>query len=144
VFRPGIDGVRIGERRFQMPDPLELPRVLGAVVPLVSAQFALIDELVALAFGHLAGGWRRFAPGRLPALAAVIRALDYLPEPAAGLRRVDAVRLHRRAFKVIHLPAREVRPVDCPIAALAIRSQDERAFLRADQYSNSAHGSLLF
>src|SRR5712691_8484469 len=103
-----------------MPDALELPRMLRAVIPLVSAHLALINKLVALAFGHFAGSWRRLAAGRRPSLAAVIGALDNLPKPAAGLRRVNAVRLDRRAFEVIHLPAREVRSADFPIPPLAL------------------------
>src|SRR6267143_1580833 len=35
VFHPGIHGVRIGERRLEVPDALELPGMLRAVVPLV-------------------------------------------------------------------------------------------------------------
>src|SRR5258708_29165293 len=54
VFRPRIDCVRIRQRRLKMPDALEFPRMLRAVVPLVSAHLALINELVALAFGHFA------------------------------------------------------------------------------------------
>ena len=69
IFHPGVDRVRIGQRGFQMPDSLELPRVRRAVVPLVRAGVALVDELVA----H-----------RLPRLAAIVGALDQLPEPAAG------------------------------------------------------------
>ena len=38
VFHAGVDRVRIGQRRFQMPDALELPRVLRAVVPLVRGE----------------------------------------------------------------------------------------------------------
>ena len=52
VFRAGIDGVRIGQRRFEMPDALEFPRVLRAVVPLVSTHLALIHKFVAFTFGH--------------------------------------------------------------------------------------------
>ena len=37
VFHAGVDGVRIGERRLQMPDSLELPRMRRAVIPLVRA-----------------------------------------------------------------------------------------------------------
>ena len=118
VFRPGIDRVRVGERRFEMPDALELPGMLRAVVPLVRAGHAVVDELVA---------------DRLPGLAAVVRALDHLPEPAAGLRRVDAVRVSGRAFEMIHLPARKVRAADLPFLALAVRGQDERALFGADQ-----------
>ena len=35
VFHARVDVVRIVKRRFQMPDTLEFPRMLGAVVPLV-------------------------------------------------------------------------------------------------------------
>ena len=45
---------------------------------------------------------------------------------------------------MINLPAREMRPADFPILALAIRREDERAFFRADQDSDFAHGLLLF
>ena len=124
VFHAGVDGVRIGQRRFEMPDALELPGMRRAVVPLVRAGDAVVDELVA----H-----------RLPRLAAVVGALDQLPEPAAGLRRVQPVRIDGRALQVIDLPAREVRAADVPLLALAVRRQDERALARANQYSYSAH-----
>ena len=35
VFHAGVDRVRIGQRRLEVPDALELPGVLRAVVPLV-------------------------------------------------------------------------------------------------------------
>ena len=35
VFHAGVDGVGIGQRRFEVPDALELPGMLRAVVPLV-------------------------------------------------------------------------------------------------------------
>src|SRR5271157_3970382 len=38
VFHPGVDGVRIGERWFEMPDALELPGVLRAVVELMRGE----------------------------------------------------------------------------------------------------------
>ena len=38
VFDAGVDGVGIGERRFEMPDAFEFPGVLGAVVPLVRGE----------------------------------------------------------------------------------------------------------
>ena len=38
VFDAGVDGVGIVERRLEVPDALELPRVLRAVVPLVGAR----------------------------------------------------------------------------------------------------------
>src|SRR6266498_5626320 len=33
VFNPGVDSVRIAQRRFEMPDAIELPGVRHAVVP---------------------------------------------------------------------------------------------------------------
>ena len=61
VFNAGIDGVGIGERRFEVPDALEFPGMGRAVVPLVGAGVAFVDELVT---------------DGLPGLAAVVGALD--------------------------------------------------------------------
>ena len=58
VLDAGVDRVRIGQRRLEMPDALELPGMRRAVVPLVRAGDAVVDELVA---------------DRLPGLAAVVR-----------------------------------------------------------------------
>ena len=126
VFHPGVDRVGIGERRFQVPDALELPGVRRAVVPLVRAGDALVDELVA----H-----------RLPRLAAVVGALDQLPEPAAGLRRIQAIRIGGRALHVVHLPAAKMRAGDVPFFALAVRRQDECALPGAHQNSYATHTS---
>src|SRR5687768_17420426 len=100
VLRSGVDGVAIGQRRLEVPDAFELPRVLRAVVPLMRAGRAVVDELVALALGHAARPDEilRLAPGRIPRLAAIIGALDDLPEPAARLRGVDAIRVYGRPF----------------------------------------------
>src|SRR5256886_638652 len=148
VFYARICGVRIGEGRLEVPDPLELPGVLRAVVPLMRGQRLagvrrrVVDELVALAGGHAFGRLRHATPGRLPRLASVAGALDDLSEPPARLRRVQPVRVDRRALEVVDLPPREVRATDVPPFALAVRRQDERALARADQDSYSAHGSL--
>jgi len=115
--------------------------MLGAIVPLVCADLAFINELIALTLRHsirtrqLVG----VASRSLPGLAAVIGALDDLTEPTARLRSVDAVWINRRAFEVIKFPAREMRAGNVPVLALAVRRQDKRAFFRADQYSDSAH-----
>src|SRR5437660_8675288 len=94
VFNPGIDCVGIGQRWFEMPDALELPRMGRGVVPHVRGQRlagfgrSVIDELVAFAFGHAFRGGGRLAwrgAGLLPGLAAVVGALNDLTEPAAGL-----------------------------------------------------------
>src|ERR1700761_1118452 len=42
VFNSRVDRVRIGERWFQMPDPLELPGVCRAVIPLMSTGDAVV------------------------------------------------------------------------------------------------------
>ena len=77
-----------------------------AVVPLVRARHAVVDELVA---------------DRLPRLPAIARPLQHLPVPAGRLRRVDAVGVRGRAFEVVDLPAAEVRAADVPLFALAVR-----------------------
>src|SRR5271156_2286273 len=107
-----------------MPHTFELPRMRRVVVPLMSAGDAVV---------------RKFISDRLPRLASVIRSLDQLPKPSGGLRRVQPVRVRRRSFHVIQLPAREVWPVDFPALALAIRSQHKRALARPHQNSYTAH-----
>ena len=99
VFDAGVDRVRIGQRRLEVPDALELPRVRRAVVPLVRAGDAVVDELVA---------------DRLPGLAAVVGALDQLPEPAAGLRGIQPIRVGGRSLEVVDLPAAKMRTADVP------------------------------
>src|SRR5262249_36966475 len=107
-----------------MPYSLELPGVLGAVIPLVRARGALVGELLA---------------DRLPRLAAVVGALDHLPEPAAGLRGIQPVGVHGRALEVVDLPARKVGAADLPLFPLPVRRQDKRALARTDQYPYSTH-----
>src|SRR5439155_6115066 len=149
VFHAGVRRVRVGEGRLELPDPLDLPGVMRAVVPLMRGQRLagvgrrVVDELVALARRHAFGRLRHAAPGRLPRLAAVAGALDDLSEPPARLRRVQPVRVDRRALEVVDLPTREVRAADIPPFALAVRRQDERALTGTDQDSYAAHGSLL-
>src|SRR5947209_7417265 len=122
-----------------MPNTLELPGVRRAVVPQVSAGDAVVHELV---------------PYRLPRLAAVVGALDLLSEPAAGLRRVQPVRVNGRAFQMVDLPAAKVGAMvdlpaakvgatDVPSFALAVRRQDECALPCTHQDPYSAHPFLL-
>src|SRR5437899_5073240 len=100
-----------------MPHAFGRARVLRAVVPLVRRErlagfrTRVVDKLVAFALGHAAWSRGRLAgrcPRLVPCLTAVIGALNDLPEPAAGLRCVDAVGVNRRALHVIDLPAAEV------------------------------------
>ena len=118
VLDARVNGVALGRRRLQVPDAGELPRVRGAVVPLVRAGDALVVEVLA---------------DRLPALAAVVGALDELPEPAGGLRGVEPIRVDRRAGDVVDLPAREVRAADVPAPPGLVRGENEGALASADE-----------
>src|SRR5437867_12445957 len=110
-----------------MPDTLELKGAGCAVVPLMRAGLALVDELVV---------------ERLPGLTAVIGPLDHLPVPSGGLRRVDAVRIGRRSLEVVNVPSGEMGSIDSPGSALFVRRQDERTLVRPDQYPYATHAFL--
>ncbi len=124
VFHPGVNRVGIGQRRFEMPDAFEFPRVLSAIIELMRARRPVVDEIL---------------PHRLPRFATVVGALNPLPKPAGGLRRVDPVRINRRTFEMIKFPARKVRAADFPVRALAVRGEDKGAFACANQKSYCAH-----
>src|SRR5581483_9335240 len=109
-----------------MPHAFELPRMWRTVVPLMRPRRAVVHELV---------------PDDFPRLAAVARPLHCLAEPAARLRRVDPIRIDRRSFQVIHLPAAEMRSRDVPRVAFAVGRQDERAFLRSHEHTYTTHRS---
>src|SRR5207248_886960 len=126
VLDAGEDRVRVSQRRLQVPDARELPRVLRAVVPLMCAGNAVVGELIA---------------DRFPGLPTVVRALHYLPVPTGGLRRVHPVRIGRRRVQVVDLPAREQRALDVPTVTRSLRCQDERAFPRTHEEPHSAHRS---
>src|SRR5207237_10096523 len=97
----------------------DLPRVRGAVAPLGRTGCAVVEELVAR---------------RLPCLAAVLGPLEHLAEPAARLRGVDPVGVHRGCLQVVDLPAGKVRAIDLPALAARVRAQDERSLPRPDGY----------
>ena len=128
VLHPGVDGIRILQRRLQMPDPRELPRVRRAVVPLVRAGVAVVAELVA---------------DRRPGPPPVVGPLDQLAEPPAGLGRVQPVRVGGRPRDVVDLPAGEMRAADVPGRAPGVGGEDERALARADQHPYTAHRDSL-
>src|SRR5580704_13102163 len=117
-----------------MPNALELPRMLGAVIPLMGARDSVVNKLVALTFRHAIRTFQflGFASGRVPSFSAVIGALNDLAEPPTGLRCVDAVRIDRRTLHMINLPTRKMRPTHLPSFARTIRCQDERTFPCAD------------
>src|SRR5207249_1734945 len=80
VFHAGVNRVRIGERRLQMPHALELPGMLRAVVPLMRSERLagfgrrIVGELVAVSLGRARRGGR-FAGRRsrlVPGFAAVV------------------------------------------------------------------------
>src|SRR5215210_8830389 len=98
--------------------------MLRAVVPLVRAGDTVVDELV---------------PYRVPRSAPVVGTLHRLPEPPAGLRGIEPVRINRRALEVVHLPPREVGTTDVPPLALLIRCQHERALARTNQNPHATH-----
>src|SRR5258706_10045103 len=129
ICHPGVNGIRIAERWFKVPDPLEFPRVRRAVVPLVSAGNAVVNKFVTY---------------RLPRLAPVIRALDLLPKPAAGLRRIQPVGINAPAFHMVNLPTSNEWAADIPPLPFPIRRQDESALPRTHQHPYSAHLILLF
>src|SRR5688572_9952858 len=112
-----------------MPDAFELPRVWRAVVPLVRGErFAglwrgVVGEFVALAFGRTIGSGGRFAgwgSGLVPCFAAVIGALNNLPEPAARLGRIEPIWIDRGSFEMVHLPTGKVRFTDIPAFPLCV------------------------
>lgn len=128
VFDARVDGVGIGIRRFKVPNAFEFPRMGRTVVPLVRSWNAVVDELVI----H-----------RFPRFAAVVGSLDHLAEPTARLRRVEPIGVGGRAFKVVNLPAAEMRAFDRPSFAVGVRREDKSAFARADQNSYEAHWKRL-
>src|SRR5215469_18196329 len=132
-----------------MPHALELPGMLGAIVELMRGQRLaslgrdVVDEFVAFAFGHASGGFA-FAPGSSglePRLAAIVGALNDLPEPSARLRGVDAIGVSGRSLEMVEFPSRKVRTADFPLVALAIGSQGKCPLARSHEDSNFAHDS---
>src|SRR4051812_6054257 len=101
-----------------MPDALEFPRVLRAIVPLMRGEWftigrlGIVSDLIALALCHPLGRFC-FLPGRRtglkPVFTAVIGTLNDLTKPPACLRRVDAVRINGRSFEMVHFPPAEMR-----------------------------------
>src|SRR5579872_6053690 len=85
--------------------------------------------------GFLASRRARLMPG----FAAVIRALNDLSEPAAGLRGVDTIGISGGSLEVVNFPAGKMGTTDVPLLPLAIRSQNECTFARANQNSYAAH-----
>ena len=129
-----------------MPDAFEFPGMRRAVVPLVRAGDAVIDEVVAFALGRAVGSCRRLAgrrAGLLPGFAAVVRALNDLPEPTAGLGCIQPVCVNGRAFDVVQLPTGKGAGDRRPPLAFAVGRENKRALFCANQNSDLAHVLLL-
>src|SRR5207247_917528 len=128
-----------------MPNALEFPRMLGAVIPLMRAWDSVVNKLVALSFRHAIRTFQFLgaASRRAPGFPTIICALNDLAESRNGLRCVNSVRLDRRTFHVINFPTRKMRPAHLPSFARAIRCQDERTFPCADYASDFPHLFLL-
>src|SRR5258708_7826371 len=107
-----------------MPDPLEFPRMLRAVVPLVRSRDPFVLEGIA---------------DLLPRLPTIVGALDLLPEPTARLRGVNSIGRHGRALEVIHLPAGKERAGNLPLVAPPIGGQNECPFAGASEDADAAH-----
>src|SRR5262249_19321084 len=115
---------------LEVPDTLELPGVLRAIVPLMRRQRLaglrrnVVDKFVALTLGPSLGRGGRLA-GRsarlMPGFAPVAGSLDDLPKPAAGLGRIDAIGIDRRALHVVDFPAGKQGTLNVPPLALALR-----------------------
>src|SRR5262249_45286900 len=90
VLYPRKDRIRIAQRRFKMPDSLELPGTLCTVVPLMGGERLagrggrIVDKFIALSLGRAIrcrGRFARRCTRLVPRLAAIVRALDDLSEP---------------------------------------------------------------
>ena len=68
-----------------------------------------------------------------PGFPAIAGTLNDLSKPSTGLRCVQPVRIGRRTFHVINLPAGKMRPIHLQVLALRIRRQDERALPCSNQ-----------
>lgn len=124
-----------------MPDALELPRMLGVVVPFVSADVTAVLEQIAVPRGHRFGiAWLRyFGSWRGPSFPAIVGSLDYLTEPVARLGGIDAIWIDWRSLEVKHFPSPKQWAFDLPVHSLSVRGQDERTFLGADENTDIAH-----
>ena len=129
VFDAGVDRIRIRQRRLEVPDALELPRVRRAVVPLVRAGHAVVGELVAHRLPRLCR--RRWSAGS-----------------AGRTSRRTATRTAGSGRPAIPSCGRSPSPPKCgPLTShfwrSAVRRQDERALACSHQHPYSAHRALL-
>src|SRR4051794_18672104 len=124
VFDSRIHGIWLCERGLKVPHTLKFPWMRRAVVPLVSTGNAVVGEVIT---------------DRFPRLTAIIGTLYNLSGPAAGLRRIDAVRIGGRTLHVIDFPAREVGTAYVPVSACAVGFKYEGTLSCADENSYVTH-----
>src|SRR5258706_15941981 len=135
-----------------MPHTLEVPWMLGAVVPLVCRERlaipgSVVSKLAAFRQGHSIGGGSRFAALESwlkPCFTTVIRSLHNLPEPSAALRCVNPVGIRRGTFQVIHFPSAKKGTLDFPLFTCGIRRKNECAFFCPDKYACGSHNKVIF
>src|SRR5580700_1728410 len=125
-----------------MPDPLELPGMLRAVIPLVRRQRhsgfgrSVVDELVAHARCCTGcGRLLRIRSRLMPRFAAVFGSLNDLPEPTGSLGCINPIRVRGRPFEMVDFPAGKVGTADLPFFPLAVRGKYECALACANQYA---------
>src|SRR6185295_6966436 len=109
-----------------MPDSLEFPGVRRAVVPLMRAWDAVVQESVT--------DW-------LPSFPAVIGTLYQLPKPSAVLRGIKPLRVNGRSLQMEYLPGRKNGASNLPLFAHCIGSGNECPFARPRQYAYAGHRS---
>src|ERR1700679_4041090 len=112
-----------------MPDSLEFPGMRRAIVPLMRAWVAIVQEFVT--------DW-------LPSFPAVIGALYQLPKPGAVLRGIKPLSVSGRSLHMEYLPATKMGATNLPLFAHCVGSQNECTLARPDQYSYTAHPTLTY
>src|ERR1700731_342632 len=98
-----------------MPDSLEFPGMRRAVVPLMHARDAVVQEFVTDCF---------------PGFPPVIGTLYHLPKPNAVLRGIKSLCGSWRPLQMEYLPAGKVGASNLPLLAHCVRSQNECTFAR--------------
>ena len=84
ILHPGVDRVGVVERGLKMPDALEFPGVLRAVIPhvggegLAAFRRGVVDEFIARPGREFSRPGNLFAAGGRPRLAAVVGPLEDL------------------------------------------------------------------
>src|ERR1043166_2230512 len=110
-----------------MPDSLEFPGMRRAIVPLMRAWDAVVQEFVT--------DWR-------PSFPTVIGALYQLPKPTAVLRGIEPLCVGGRSLQMEYLPAGKMGARNVPLCAHCVGSENECTLARPHQSSYTAPLSL--